>query len=210
VRGLLDMGARPAEVGPGRRVAYVPSAALIVRRSALGRFDPELRYGEDVDLIWRLVDAGWRVRYDPRVVVMHDDGRRLVKRFRYGTSAAPLAKRHPTRLAPLVLRPWPALAVALLLRRRPVLAVAAALAPAVRLRRHGVPAAPALKATVDTWLATSRFATQLGLPRLGMPATAGQVAYGLGVYAGCIRERTVLPLLPVLRTRARIRGGPTI
>jgi mycofactocin system glycosyltransferase len=200
VAGLLDLGAWPAEVGPGRRVAYVPSAALIVRRAALGRFDPDLRFGEDVDLIWRLVDAGWRVRYDPRVVVRHHDGRRLVKRFRYGTSAAPLARRHPTRLAPLVLRPWPALAVGLLLGRRPGLAAAAVLAPAVALHRRGLPprlaAALALKATVDTWLATSRFVAQLGLPRLGMPATAGRVAYGLGVYAGCLKHRTLVPLLP--------------
>ena len=37
VPGLLDMGAHPAEVGPGRRVAYVPSAALIVRRERARR-----------------------------------------------------------------------------------------------------------------------------------------------------------------------------
>ena len=63
-RSLLDMGNRPAEVRPGRPVGYVPSAALLVRRAALPQrpFDPALRYGEHVDLIWRLIDAGWRVR----------------------------------------------------------------------------------------------------------------------------------------------------
>jgi cellulose synthase/poly-beta-1,6-N-acetylglucosamine synthase-like glycosyltransferase len=233
VPGLLDLGTRPAEVGPGRRVAYVPTAALIVRKDALaaagdarppsgsaaspagaGLFDPALRFGEDVDLIWRLADAGWRVRYDPRVVVRHDDGPRLIKQFCYGTSAAPLSQRHPERLAPLVLRPWPALAVALLLKRRPLLAAAATLAPVVPLRRRGVPttlaAALCLRAAVDTWLATSRAVAQFTLPRPGMPATLANLAYGLGVYAGCVKHRTVRPLLPVLRTRARIGGGPTI
>ncbi len=115
----LDMGPHPAAVRPDGRVRYVPSAALVVRRAALPRFDEALRYGEDVDLVWRLHDAGWRVRYDPRVVVAHP-AVGLRRRFAYGTSAAPLAARHPGRLAPLVLRPWPALAVALLLARRPV------------------------------------------------------------------------------------------
>ena len=52
------------------RVAYVPTAALLVRRAALGDgFDESLRNGEDVDLVWRLIEAGWRVRYEPAVQV---------------------------------------------------------------------------------------------------------------------------------------------
>ena len=102
-----------------------------------------------------------------------------------------------------MLRPWPALAVALLLARRPGPAAAAALAPVVPLCRRGVPAGLAatlcLKATVDTWLATSRAVAQFALPRPGLPATLGQVAYGLGVYAGCVKHRTVRPLVPRLR-----------
>ena len=47
------------------KVSYVPTAALLVRRAALDSvtpgggavFDPALRYGEDVDLVWRLHDA---------------------------------------------------------------------------------------------------------------------------------------------------------
>ena len=34
-------------------------------------FDADLRVGEDVDLVWRLVDAGWSVRYQPSVTVFH-------------------------------------------------------------------------------------------------------------------------------------------
>ena len=115
----LDLGDAEARVVPGTRVAYVPTAALVVRRAALapaagpgGVFDPALRWGEDVDLVWRLHDAGWRIRYDPAVRVAHHEPRGwaalLTRRFRYGTSAAPLAARHPGQVPPLVLHPWPA------------------------------------------------------------------------------------------------------
>ena len=64
-----DGGRSPLDMGPGRNVSYLPSAALIVRMAAQPWFDPALRYGEDVDLIWRLEAAGWRFRYEPDVVV---------------------------------------------------------------------------------------------------------------------------------------------
>jgi hypothetical protein len=77
---------------------------------------------EDVDLVWRLHDAGWRIRYDPAVRVSHHEPRGwaplLARRFRYGTSAAPLAMRHPGQVPPVVLHPWPALTVAGLLAGR--------------------------------------------------------------------------------------------
>jgi hypothetical protein len=125
----LDLGDAEARVMPGTRVAYVPTAALVVRRAALaaaagtgGVFDPGLRWGEDVDLVWRLHDAGWRIRYDPAVRVSHHEPRGwaalLARRFRYGTSAAPLAMRHPGQVPPVVLHPWPALTVAGLLAGR--------------------------------------------------------------------------------------------
>jgi glycosyltransferase involved in cell wall biosynthesis len=74
-RSLLDMGAEPAEVG--RRVTYVPAAALIVRRAAEPRFDPALRYGEDVDLIWRLTKRGAPMAIRPVVVSSADLDRAL-------------------------------------------------------------------------------------------------------------------------------------
>ncbi len=97
----LDLGPDGGEVGPDRSVRYVPTAALVVRREALaavGGFAPGLRVGEDVDLVWRLADAGWRVRYEPSVTVCHTEPERwrglLARRFRYGTSAGP--SRHGT------------------------------------------------------------------------------------------------------------------
>jgi mycofactocin system glycosyltransferase len=100
-RGPLDAGPEPTSVGPGRELTLVPSAALVVRRSAfeaVGGFDPTLRFGEDCDLEWRLVEAGWTVRYEPSVVVRHPVrpglAAALRQRFEYGLPAAALARRH--------------------------------------------------------------------------------------------------------------------
>jgi mycofactocin system glycosyltransferase len=270
----LDLGGHPARVRPGSQVSYVPTAALLVRRSALDSvaaghdiFDPALRYGEDVDLIWRLHDAGWRVRYEPSVRVPHDGPvcwpGLLGRRFRYGTSAAPLARRHPASLAPLVLQPWPAITVAALLGRRPAVAAAAGVAAWLDLtaavRRAGVPADGAAGATVtairQTWLGLGRYATQFAAPvlllvlarpggrsasrRLGRRAAAASlllgpaltayaertpdldparftlariaddICYGAGVWAGCLRERTVVPVRPAISQRPlRVSGPP--
>src|SRR5262249_36419988 len=126
----LDPGGTQAPAGPGTPGAYLPTRALVARRAALipaagagGVFDPALRWGEDVDLVWRLHAAGWRIRYDPAVRVSHHEPRGwaalLARRFRYGTSVAPLALRHPGQVPPLVLHPWPALTLARLLAGRP-------------------------------------------------------------------------------------------
>jgi mycofactocin system glycosyltransferase len=247
-RSPLDMGPHPARVIPGGRVPYIPSAALVVRRAALGEgFDPALRYGEDVDLVWRLHDAGWHVRYEPAASVGHlepADWRALItRRFRYGTSAAPLAARHPRRLAPLTMNPGSAAAVCLALAGCPRLAVAVATARAARLARRlagvgvplrhamswslrdarhnivaagraGVMIVPALLlgATVTRrargpalallggpplieWL---RLRPRLDPLRWMLLCLADDVAYGSGVWAGCVRTRTLAPLLPVL------------
>jgi len=102
VRSPLDLGPDPSPVRVGSAVPYVPAAALIVRRQAVldvGGFDTTLRFGEDVDLMWRLHAAGHEVRYEPRAVVRHHTRDHwsgwLRQRFGYGTSAAVLARRHP-------------------------------------------------------------------------------------------------------------------
>ncbi len=126
----LDLGCEPGRVGAHRRLSYVPSAALVCRRSALdevGWFDPALRVGEDVDLLRRLETHGWSVRYEPRSLVGHGSRPTLVsllrQRFGYGTSAAALAGRHPGTVAPFegslyVVLPVLALAVAAFGRSR--------------------------------------------------------------------------------------------
>ncbi|MCA1279367.1 mycofactocin biosynthesis glycosyltransferase MftF [Saccharopolyspora sp. 7B] len=166
-RGGLDLGALPAGVRPMSRVGYVPSAALVVRRAALaelGGFDEALRFGEDVDLVWRIVDSGAVVRYVPGSVVRHRprSGLRswLRQRFDYGTSAAPLARRHPGRLCCARLSPWSAASWAALVAGRPVLAAGLATGSAAvlprKLRAHGVPDREAWRLAVRGHLGAGR------------------------------------------------------
>ena len=186
--GALDLGGRPGRVMPKSAISYVPTAAVLIRREALDghRFDESMRVGEDVDLIWRLHEAGWRIRYDPSVQVAHHEpatwAELLARKYRYGTSAAPLARRHPGEVIHLALQPWPALTVAALLARRPALAAAAfggALATTgYRLHRADVPRAGLTKATIaatrQTWLGLGRYSTQFAAPVLA----AGLAARG--------------------------------
>jgi mycofactocin glycosyltransferase len=262
-RSPLDLGSEPSEVGPERLVRYVPTAALVVRRSALtGGFDPDLRTGEDVDLVWRLLAAGWRVRYEPSVSVHHREPaswRRLLgRRFRYGTSAGPLARRHPGLLAPVDLRPWPAAVALSVLARRPGFALAALAGSTVALHREvgrrGIPLTRTLGwsagAAAWTLVGVARATTMLAAPALvalavrnrpvrttaalvvlGPPAldwwrrrprldplrwalacVADDLAYGTGVWAGCLAAHTFGPLIPSVHTswlpETRSGGGP--
>jgi mycofactocin system glycosyltransferase len=107
-RSALDMGEREALVRPNSPVPYAPSAAMVARTDALGQgFAEDLGIGEDVDLIWRLTDAGWRVRYDPSISVAHDHRvtwrRWFARRVVYDTSSAKLARRHPDKMRALTL-----------------------------------------------------------------------------------------------------------
>jgi mycofactocin system glycosyltransferase len=151
LRSSLDLGPDPGPIVPRSRVAYVPSAAMLVRRAALGSgFDEELHVAEDVDLVLRLHAAGWRLRYEPAAVVAHEHRARpvgwWVRKAFYGTGAAPLALRHRGSVPPMVLAPWAA-AVCVLVgaqRRSGALAAAAVTGFAWwRLRRTLAPPATA-------------------------------------------------------------------
>jgi len=144
--GPLDLGAAAGPVAPGARVGYLPAAVLLCRRDALGAgFDESMRVGEDVDLVWRVAEAGHPVRYEPRVVVEHETrpgfARWLAQRFGYGRSAAALAARHPDRLAPVVISRWSAPALLSLAARRPGRAAACTALTAVGLWTR-LPAGP--------------------------------------------------------------------
>jgi mycofactocin glycosyltransferase len=124
VRSSLDLGGEPALVVPKSRVAYVPSAAMVVRRDAAGPgFDERMHVAEDVDLVLRLHEAGWRLRYEPASRVAHDHRTSLpawwLRKAYYGTGAAPLSLRHPGSVPPMVLNTWSAAVSVLLLRGRP-------------------------------------------------------------------------------------------
>jgi mycofactocin system glycosyltransferase len=134
-RSPLDMGSLPALVRPGTRVSYVPAAALLCRTEAVrsvGGFDESLRYGEDVDLVWRLAGAGWSVRYEPTAAAEHAVRpalRALLRqRYRYGTAAGGLERRHPGALAPVRLSRWGLVTWAALALGHPAVAVSVAAA----------------------------------------------------------------------------------
>jgi mycofactocin system glycosyltransferase len=142
VRNPLDLGPSEARIAPGTRVSYVPGAALVVRVAALeavGGFDRTMRVGEDVDLVWRLVERGWRCRYEPRSVVTHRPRSSLRgfvrQRAGYGRSAAALDRRHPGAVPPTTLGPWTAAAWGLAALGHPAVGAAAGMVPAAKLRR---------------------------------------------------------------------------
>jgi mycofactocin system glycosyltransferase len=169
LRSSLDMGERPGRVAPLSRIAYLPAAALVVRRSALGRgFDERLRLGEDVDLMWRLHSEGQRVRYEPVSRVRHDHRVALAdwarRRYDYGTSAGQLARRHPGHVPPAVTSVV-ALAPLVLAARgqRPAAAVAVALG-AVGLARR-LPPFPGREREAARLMAAGMATTTLGISR---------------------------------------------
>lgn len=139
-RSSLDLGEDSSSVRPRSPVTWVSSTCLVARVDLLGDgFDESMRVGEDVDLVWRLVDAGRRVRFEPAATVRHEHRTTLRtwlgRKFFYGTGAEPLAERHPDDIAPVVLAPWAAATlVALGAQRRWSLPVAAAVVGATVLR----------------------------------------------------------------------------
>jgi len=181
-RSPLDLGDHEGPVGPGRAVAYVPSAAIVLRRAATPQpcFDPELRVGEDVDLVWRLVEAGWEVRYVPEVEVEHHrplgPATWAARRAAYGSSAGALAVRHRDAAAPVRLSPAAAAGWGLLASGRPgaALGVLAASSTALGVRLNGVVDRPFVLAArlSANGIARSAVPTVAGLARAWGPALA--------------------------------------
>ena len=189
VASPLDLGRHRSPVAPGGPVSYVPSAALVGRTAslvALGGFDPALSVGEDVDLVWRAVAAGGRVRYEPAAEVFHEPrpnlGGWLAQRYGYGRSAAALDRRHPGRVAPVVLSPWSAAVWVLAVAGAPLPAVGLAATTAVRLARRlpGLPAREVARLALGGHLGAgrqlARAATRTGWPLALVAATSGRRA----------------------------------
>jgi mycofactocin system glycosyltransferase len=143
VRSPLDLGPRPGPVHAGSRVSYIPAAAILCRTEAvrsLGGFDDLLRVGEDVDLVWRMAEAGWRSWYagDEGWVthpVRPDLGAALRQRIAYGTSAAALDERHPGAVAPVAVSGWSAGVWAATAAGQPLVGLAVAGGNAVAMSR---------------------------------------------------------------------------
>ena len=194
----LDMGARGGLVVPGGTVAYVPSACLLVRRHAFGEgFDATLRTGEDVDLLWRLHDRGWLVRYDAEVVVTHPARSSWRSWWRqragYGRSAGELARRHGPRLAPVRADPWTLLAWIGVLVGRPAIG-----ARIVRVARDHLATQVAEHADQPSEVANAIVAR--GMLRAGLPLARATVRTFGGVVL-------LAALHPRLRRRALVLFG---
>lgn len=143
-RSSLDLGHHAGSVRPLSNLTWVSGTCMVARVDLLGAgFDPAMQSGEDVDIVWRLVDEGCRVRFDPSAVVRHEHRTRvqrwLQRKFFYGTGAQPLAERHPDYIAPVVLPLWSAAVFGLVLAQRRwsiVAAVGITAVVAARVRRQ--------------------------------------------------------------------------
>ncbi|MEV6819679.1 glycosyltransferase [Nocardiopsis dassonvillei] len=138
-----DRGADPAPVLPwghalpwqerpgpanGHTDPLRPVPVLVLRRRAAD-LDPGLGAAAGLDLLWRLAEQGWSVRYEPRSRVWTppttDLGAYLRACFTSGAVAGPLARRRGARAAGPALS-WPgAVGLALLFAGRPAAALAA-------------------------------------------------------------------------------------
>lgn len=227
----LDLGDEPARIRSGTRVSYVPAAAIVVRASAfddIGGFDEALRFGEDVDFVWRLDQAGWACRYEPASSVWHEPRPGLVARLAqhvgYGTSAAPLSVRHPRSLTPLRTNAWTASAWTSVAFGHPVVGIGIATggAGALMSKLGDVPTAASIRLAANGHLTAIRqFASAVrrvwwpiglvvalfskrarivlaGAVLLDSAATPTDVAYGWGVWKGVAKHRTLRPLLPTI------------
>jgi mycofactocin system glycosyltransferase len=210
-RSPLDLGPEPARIRARTRVSYVPAAALLARVEALravGGFNEELRVGEDVDLVWRLDEAGWACRYEPASTVGHIPryslGAWLARRVDYGESAGPLARRHPQALAPAAVSGWSGAAWALAAAGWPLagaaLTAGTALALARKLRGLERPVPEAFRlAGLGTLFAGRQLAT--AVMRVWWPiAVAGAV-----VSRRARRALLAAAILPALADWRRLR-----
>lgn len=215
-RSPLDLGAVPAGVRPGSRVSYVPSAALVLRVAALasvGGFDRELLVGEDVDLVWRLVRAGWGVRYEPVAVVRHPARPGWAawcrQRVGYGRSAAPLDIRHPGQVAPLRCSPWSAAGWAAVAAGHPVagLAVMGSSAALLPRRLPSVAAGEAVRLAVTGHLGAGR-QTASAIVRAWWPAALIGSVVSRGVRRASVVSVATVALDAALDARRVERGLP--
>ena len=220
-----------------------------------------MKSGEDVDLCWRFIEAGARLRYEPIALVAHDHRTQLREWFArkafYGSSAAPLAVRHPGKTAPLVISGWTLLVwlllamgsgfgylastvVAAITGRRIAkslgtvdtepkeVAVVAAARPVVGGAAAGLGDLPALLAdgadrsrccsgaaarwcwsppSSTGWSTGSRRngnadddTKRVGLLTYLLLKRLDDIAYGLGLWTGVVRERHLGALKPQIRT----------
>lgn len=196
-----------------------PVSTLFVRRGAADP-DPSLGAAAEVDLLWRLVEEGWSVRYEPRsrVYAMMPTGIRSYLRARFDAAAAagPLARRQGCRAAGPELSLSGAVGLGLALTGRPLagLAVCAA-GGAVKVRRlmegAGVPAVDAVRPVAIDLAHTARTAARVARttwwPVTAAVAVSGAVGKGRSRRRG-LAATAVLTLPHLLSWRRRHGAAP--
>jgi GT2 family glycosyltransferase len=97
VRSLGDRMALPGywDTERARRVPWAIAAFLLIRREAWDAIDGfderQWMYAEDLDLGWRLRQAGWATRFDPGAHVDHESSASTLQAF--GHELAPVWQR---------------------------------------------------------------------------------------------------------------------
>lgn len=101
VKSPLCMGKEIVAGSGSESEFYVPTCNLLVRKAAylsVGGLREDQRVGEDVDLCWKLKEAGFRLLYVPKGTVRHKHRNRFAatfsRRFEYGTSEPLLHQTH--------------------------------------------------------------------------------------------------------------------
>jgi hypothetical protein len=97
-----------------QRAEHVPGCNMAFKRSTLlglGGFDVQFRQaGDDVDVCWRLLDAGFTIGYAPAALVWHHRRTSIRAYFKqqegYGRSEAMLQLKHPGRFNRLGYSQW--------------------------------------------------------------------------------------------------------
>jgi mycofactocin system glycosyltransferase len=122
VMSSLSLGSRERFGSSGDDTFYLPSCNMLVRRTlflSVKGFEESMHVGEDVDLTWRLRDAGWTIAYLPAGRILHEHRSTvrsfMSRRFDYGTSEGMLQKLHPKRRKRFVLPPLLGVVLALCL-----------------------------------------------------------------------------------------------
>ena len=198
--------ARGSKLGVGgsiyadrRERAFVYTVqAGVYRRAAfesLGGFDPDIPYGEDEELNWRLRDGGGLILLDTRLrfeYVTRSSWKALFRQYRnYGESRVRVVVAHREFLQPYHLAP-----AALLL----AFAGLAAAAPACRPARRGLAGLTLLYsgALLAGGAQASDGSESAPAPRVAAAIAAMHLGYGAGMLEGAANE---------LRARARL-GAP--
>lgn len=73
--------------------------------ASVGIFDEKFEAGEDIDFSWRIIDKGYKIRYEPKAIIYHNWGEWKNEKGRaisYGIARTKLYKKHNKKLKNLL------------------------------------------------------------------------------------------------------------